>query len=69
MPYKCLPTTASNKLFLLGATTYKEHEIINTYWLGMRKIALLLSPKYHLLSEATPKTIVGTEGTIKMLLP
>jgi hypothetical protein len=34
----------------------------------MRVIALLLSPRYQLLSEATPRTIVGTEGTIKVLL-
>ena len=39
-----------------------------TYSLGMRVIALLLSPRYQLLSEATPSTIVGTEGTIKVLL-
>ena len=42
---------------------------VYTYWLGMRVIALLLSPRYQLLSEATPRTIVGTEGTIKVLLP
>ena len=35
----------------------------------MRVIALLLSPWYQLLSEATPRTIVGTEGTMKVLLP
>jgi len=36
----------------------------------MRVIALLLIvPKYQLLSEATPRTIVGTEGAIKVLLP
>ena len=42
---------------------------VYTYWLGMRVITLLLSPRYQLLSEATPRTIVGTEGTIKVLLP
>ena len=36
--------------------------------MGMRVIALLLSPKYQLFSEATPRKIVGTEGTIKVLL-
>jgi hypothetical protein len=35
----------------------------------MRVIALLLSPRYQLFSEATPRKIVGTEGTIKGLLP
>jgi hypothetical protein len=36
----------------------------------MRVIALLLIvPKYQLLSETTPRTIVGTEGTIKVILP
>ena len=40
-----------------------------TYSLDMRVISLLLSPKYQLLSEATPSTIAGTEGTIKVLLP
>jgi hypothetical protein len=35
----------------------------------MRVIALLLSPGYQLFSEATPRKIVGTEGTIKRLLP
>jgi hypothetical protein len=35
----------------------------------MRVKALLLSPRYQLLSEATPRTIVGTEGTIQVLLP
>jgi hypothetical protein len=34
----------------------------------MRVIALLLSPRYQLLSEAMPSTIVGTEGTIKVPL-
>ena len=35
----------------------------------MRVIALLLSPRYQLVSEATPRKIIGTEGTIKVLLP
>ena len=35
----------------------------------MRVIALLLSPRYQLFSEAKPRNIVGTEGTIKVLLP
>ena len=39
--------------------------IVYTYWLGMRVIALLLSPMYQLLSEAMPRTIVGTEGDNK----
>jgi hypothetical protein len=43
--------------------------IVYTYWLGMRVITLLLSPRYHLFSEATPRKIVGTEGTIKVILP
>jgi hypothetical protein len=30
----------------------------------MRVIALLFSPRYQLFSEATPRKIVGTEGTI-----
>jgi hypothetical protein len=34
----------------------------------MRVITLLLSPRYHVFSEATPRKIVGTEGTIKVLL-
>jgi hypothetical protein len=37
--------------------------------LTMRVIALLLSPRYQLFSEATPRKTVGTEGTIKVLLP
>jgi hypothetical protein len=41
---------------------------LSTYWLGMSIIALFMSPLYQLLSEATLKTIVGTEGTIKVLL-
>ena len=43
--------------------------IVYSYWLGMRLLAPLLSPWYQLLSEATPRTIVGTEGTITVLLP
>jgi hypothetical protein len=35
----------------------------------MRVMALLLSPRYQLYSEAKPRKIVGTEGTIKVLLP
>ena len=35
----------------------------------MRIIALFLSPRYQLFSEATLMKIVGTEGTIKVLLP
>ena len=35
----------------------------------MRVIALLLSPRYQLFSDATQRKIVGTEGTIKVLLP
>jgi hypothetical protein len=31
--------------------------------------ALFLSPRYQLFSEATLMKIVGTEGTIKVLLP
>ena len=34
----------------------------------MRVIALLLSPRYQLFSEATQRKIVVTEGTIKVLL-
>jgi hypothetical protein len=32
-------------------------------------IALLLSPRYQLFSEATLRKIGGTEGTITVLLP
>ena len=35
---------------------------------GYEGYALLLSPRYQLFSEATPRTIVGTEGTMKVLL-
>ena len=35
----------------------------------MMVIALLLSPWYQLFSEAAPRKIVGTERTIKVLLP
>ena len=35
----------------------------------MRVITLLLCPRYPLLSEAMPRTIVGTERTIKVLIP
>ena len=35
----------------------------------MSVIALLLYPRNQLFSEATPRKIVGTEGTIKTLLP
>jgi len=44
-------------------------KLLYTYWLGMRVIALLLSSRYQLFSEATPRTIVGTVGTINVLLP
>jgi hypothetical protein len=44
-------------------------QILYTYWLGMRVIALLLFPRYQLFSEATPRKIVCKEGTIKVLLP
>jgi hypothetical protein len=40
--------------------------IVYTYWLGMRLIAPLLSPRYQLLAEAIPRKIVGTEGTISV---
>jgi hypothetical protein len=33
----------------------------------MRVIALSLSPRYQLFSETTPRTIVGTEGTGKVI--
>ena len=33
----------------------------------MRVIALVLSPRYQILSEAMPRTIVGIERTIKVL--
>jgi len=46
-----------------------SHCILYTYSLGMRVVALLLSPMYQLLSEATPRTIVDTEGTKETLLP
>ena len=39
-------------------------KLLYTYWLGMRVIALLFSPRYQLLSEVMPRKIVGTEGTI-----
>jgi hypothetical protein len=32
----------------------------------MKVIALSLSPRYQLFSKAMPRTIVGTEGTIKV---
>ena len=35
----------------------------------MSVIALLLFPRNQLFSEATPRKIVGTEGTIKTILP
>jgi hypothetical protein len=35
----------------------------------MRVIALVSSPRYQLFSEAMQRKIVGTEGTIKVLLP
>jgi hypothetical protein len=35
----------------------------------MKVIGLLLSPRYQLLPEAMLRTIVGTEGTTKVLLP
>ena len=41
------------------------YSIVYTYWLDMRVIALLLSSRYQLLSEATPRTIVVTEGDNK----
>jgi hypothetical protein len=45
------------------------HKIVYTYWLGMRVIALLLPPRYQLFSKVMQRKIVGTEGTIKVLLP
>ena len=35
----------------------------------MRVIALLLSPRYQLFSEATPRKIIDKEGTINVILP
>jgi hypothetical protein len=35
----------------------------------MKVIALLLSSRYQAFSEVMPRKIVGTEGTIKVLLP
>jgi hypothetical protein len=35
----------------------------------MRVMSLLFSPRYQLFSEATPRKIGGTEGTVKVLLP
>ena len=43
--------------------------IVYTCWLSIRVITLLLSPRYQLFSEAMLRKIVGTEGTIKVLLP
>jgi hypothetical protein len=54
MPPKIIAWSALNSIHLLT---------------GMRVIALLLSPRYKLFSEATPRKIVGTEETIKVLLP
>ena len=34
----------------------------------MSGVIALFSPRYQLFSEATPRKIVGTEGTIKVLL-
>ena len=59
--------------YSLNRYKYKIHtiyiSIVYTYWLGMRVITLLLSTRYQLYSEATSRKIVGTEGTIKVLLP
>jgi hypothetical protein len=49
-----------------GTKLKKNLLILYPYWLGMRVIALLLSPMYQLFSEATPRKIVGTERTIKV---
>jgi len=38
------------------------------YRLDIRVIAILLFPLYQLFSSALPRKIVGTLGTIKMLL-
>ena len=52
-------------ILLFGA----NFAVYNTYRLGMRVITLSLSPRYQLFSEATLRKIVGTEGTITVLLP
>ena len=64
-------STKSNLSLILLITriTCTSFVILYIYWLGMRVIALLLSPRYQLFSEATPRNIVGTEGTIKVILP
>ena len=54
---------------LLTRKLLKQQAIIYTFWQGMSAIALSLSPRYQLLSAATQRTTVGTEGTINMLLP
>ena len=71
----CMPTL-QEAFFSTGKTVtdstlrtqYAWDFAVYTYWLGMKVISLLLSPRYQLLSEAKPRTIVGTEGTIKVLL-
>ena len=54
-------------VFLLQCNLYrKKYEKYNNIHLltGYEGRALLLSPRYQLLSEARPRTIVYTEGTI-----
>jgi hypothetical protein len=54
---------------------YKERCNINSYfpliflWIIQLNDSVYRSQRYKLLSEATPRTIVGTEGTMKVLLP
>jgi hypothetical protein len=49
--------------------TILEHYrcILNIFKMDERMF-FLLSPRYQLFSEATPRKIVGTEGTIKVIL-
>ena len=74
--YRSIMTACANAVFADWINSPGElenigitHSILYTSWLGMRVISLLLSPRYQLFSEATPRKIVGTDGTIKVLLP
>ena len=46
-----------------------DHMVVYTYWLDMKVMTLLLSTRYQLFSSALPRKIVGTEGTITVVLP
>jgi hypothetical protein len=63
------PTCFCNLIYMFTKSNIFLGVTVYPYCLDMRVIALLLSTRYQQASEAATGKIVGTEKTIKVLLP